>query len=1036
MDAKTSFNLKLYPAQNGYIAKINVSNDDFKKMNVGSINASNSGITTVVILDRSGSMGNSVPLLVNKILPGVFETLCYSKTDRIVLITFDDLPNIYDTDIDALKKANITCGGSTYMSKAINALMNYSKLLQINKLRILSLSDGELHDQAETLNCSAKLSALLKNKCVVNSQAVRFFTSSNQPDTRGLSSVLQLNTVNKPKLIDVRSDLDYHIIVKMIADLFMDDGLSSSVYLKATKNLFKVTPWSQPSDTINLIEGENTFWLDSKPDEIMIHDGNSKIKMNIPISECDSVNINNYNTILKTKIDFYIDQLKVLKVVNMNNANDEIANILKYFTDLERDMEAKDFDLTKLISNNGLRGRIDYFNNVIQKRKRSAIQRMAEIANDDRVAKLNSAQQAEYLRNVEVTHTSKGLARRALNNGIDFSVTARQEVKNMHKHLAELKDIDDSKHQESFYSQETTLSGIRAVCELVDKNLIDDLEVNDILKLINIVGVACTSVTGDFPDAMCYRIDQIFYGCYISISDILMAHVTSKGQALKAVGTQQDIINVIPIFDDNRIHLFLKKYAPSILEYTCSVGMRRVIADVPLTYSYTVCAGIWKAVEDLNSVKSDININTFVRLVKTYEIAIGGYFNHVMEHIKDQDVNLSYYIANNGITNMISPLIKLINTNNTKYNSKILRALYNYEVWQAVKRLFKKNDNADILMNNALNKVLGIDFDTNKTQTKPLFEAESDTKFYDNYHIDNEEFDKMVKAFWYVDYVTLLPELITGAYHKNPLEYIKNIPKMNEKSICTALDINYDLKTFQFYNIVQALMYTTKNDRVDSDNSIMKIVDVANRENAEKLVREYVKKQYVNKYQSDLTNKYRLEREELTKILVNAMGEAKTVDEVVQLFNNGMQKGTSQSTVKILNDSSQGFVELRNKLFDLNSNVPIRIEKLRIFLLGRDLNGNNVWNGGNVLPTELKPYEQLFTKLNAVESWTKLKEEYMERNIHIYRELMNRHGHHNGKRSYWALGYQTLEKMIADISHEEWMKYCELHTDCCGVDRI
>ena len=35
------------------------------------------------------------------------------------------------------------------------------------------------------------------DKFIINSQAVRFFTSSSQPDTTALSSVLQFNTLSE-----------------------------------------------------------------------------------------------------------------------------------------------------------------------------------------------------------------------------------------------------------------------------------------------------------------------------------------------------------------------------------------------------------------------------------------------------------------------------------------------------------------------------------------------------------------------------------------------------------------------------------------------------------------------------------------------------------------------------------------------------------------------------------------------------------------------------------------------------------------------
>ena len=44
------------------------------------------------------------------------------------------------------------------------------------------------------------------------------------------------------------------------------------------------------------------------------------------------------------------------------------------------------------------------------------------------------------------------------------------------------------------------------------------------------------------------------------------------------IGNQFNVINnVIPYFDDERIHIFLKKYSPKLLEYNASIGIRKIL---------------------------------------------------------------------------------------------------------------------------------------------------------------------------------------------------------------------------------------------------------------------------------------------------------------------------------------------------------------------------------------------------------------------------------------------------------------------------
>ena len=173
----------------------------------------------------------------------------------------------------------------------------------------------------------------------------------------------------------------------------------------------------------------------------------------------------------------------------------------------------------------------------------------------------------------------------------------------------------------------------------------------EILKLINIVGIAVESPIGNYPDLMTWRVTNFYPGSFTSISDILtVSEITYGKMKIKDISTKKDIDSVIPIFDDDRIHTFLKTYAPNILEYSAGNGMRRIKANVLQTYNYTLAYGGWKMVEVINKSKADFNLKSFVSLIRGHELSIGNHFNHVLAAIKKpKNDKLSYYIANNGI---------------------------------------------------------------------------------------------------------------------------------------------------------------------------------------------------------------------------------------------------------------------------------------------------------------------------------------------------------------------------------------------------
>jgi hypothetical protein len=1059
MAAESQNILKLYKTHNGYFGKLDL---DLSKNKINADNKINDDIKTVVILDKSGSMGQNVALFVNHFLPDFLTKLGYTDNDSIRLICFDSFTISYDGNPAFFKSLRIGSGSCTFMAPAVAEMRNYLKNFKPGtKIRLLTLSDGELHDQEIALNEATYASDLLKSKYSINSQAIRLFTSKAQPDTRGLSGMLQLNNTTHANLIDIDTKEPIGSIADRISTLFIDDGFRNSSLVKATKPVFKTSPWGVATKAINAF-ADNTFWFDEIPIDLTINDEKIAIQMNDPLT------VSKYALILDSKIKYYFNQLKVLKVMNTESSKKEINNILQYFTELEKYYEqSKDNtdknEITNLSQCSTLKSRMLYYKYKIMKENIGIAAKMKQIANDSQVSKFNSAQQADYLRDLDLSRNSKGLAKRAINNNsdLDFDTVVRNEVMAMYANIKELANIDDSDHLSSFFCSDTTLGGIKSLCELAKDNMINQMSATDILQLVNIVGVACTSTIGDFPDPMTWRVDKIFYGCYVSLSDVLTVHQMSGGKGLKpgfGENAQEDIINVIPIFDNDVLHKFVRKYAPSILEYTASIGMRRVIADVPMTYGYSCVAGLWKTVEDLNNNKTDIAIQTFIKLSNSFAVAIGGYFNHVMPYLVDQDPKMSYYIANNGVTNMMNPILRLIQNNNTKNIPRILRALYSYEIWQIIKRKFKielnnhnekndsgKNYDTDAEMNKFLSKFVGINLDKYATPMTPLFENNVTPDLHDKYYINSDIMTELNKITWYVDLLTLIPEYFTALYSKDPVTSIKSIPKMDTNMIQKALDINYDLKLFQFYNVVQALIFNTKTRRVDKDKEKMLIVDLGNKDEAELMVKTFIKKQYDNKYNSDISIKAKTERTELSKILVDMLTETDKLDVFKFLLKNGYTK--NKTTASIFNTTEQGYMPLKANLLNMNINVPIRLEKLRIFLLGRDQDINvvdqensninvkdedKIWNNGHVLKLDLSEFQNIFTDMKATDMWNKLKLCYDNRSGFQYnRDTLNRHGHGNEHPSYYYYGYVSTDDMWSSVSNEVFEDYKLKHPHCC-----
>ena len=1043
--------LEVYQSLDNYIGKVYISNDLVKQ------NISHSKLGTIVVLDRSGSMGSTFFKLMNRILPNIFRKLGYHEDSPVIsLVTFESKVEVHETTVGGFSKLKLSSQGETYMAPAmyqVEDIMTNWIAYHHNNYRILAISDGELNDQNETVIAAEKVKAVIKkNKFNVNSHAIRFFTSNDEPDTRGLSSIMQYNTITSPSLKDVTIGMSEEEIVDIIYPLFANDGFDTKIVLKNSlkEKLFKKEPWSEGEAKIQLFPGENIFWINKDIND-KIDKNKLIVKMinhkeaNVKIIKKESLSFDNYQKIINPKIDFYIQKMKILKILNTQDALDEMENIINFFSKFENSLSANSTENQLLDKKIG--SRVQQIRNIIAKRTNTLQNKLNSIKNDENINNLNSKQQAEYLRSLEIKDkTGKSLARRAKKEGIDFDEIAKEEVIQISKHIDELKDIDDSSHTISFYSTCTTLDGLRTLAQMPNEpELFDSLTVNDILKLINIVGIAANGKIANYPDPMVYRLNKIYVGTFVSMSDIITSLEVGNGKTLTEIGNTNNEINTcIPYFDDERIHLFLLKYAPKILEYTASIGMRRIIAEVPYTWEYTYLAGIWKMIQLLIKERTEINIKTFVNLIHSYQNASNGHFDYVLNLIKKQKEvdpeKLSIFIAYNNMNNMTSPLLTMIKNSkgleDENMIKRVLRATYQHEIYQYVRGLLKKHigDEQNKFISTFLKELLGIDYEKHQTPLPKMFEENKNPNFYDEYKVNDAKLDDFLKQVYYADYISLVPKYFFAALSKNPVEEFKNLPELGDnldKLIAESLGIDYDIRKFKLFCVVQSFIQKTKNERCDTDNKKMKIVDLGYHNYGNKMVKTYVKSCYSIHYALRLQKQTREGQRLLMLELIEQLTTIDNKEKFLQLLDKGIIKGNLIYTIDDI--SSRGFIELKAKLIDKNANVPLRGFKLICIATGHDDKGNVVWNKGNVL----RSIDDIGTIKELIpEEWKYIQGKFKQMNKHIYRLIENRHGHSNAKASFWAMGFDSIEEMFKMLSKEEVEKYKEIHKNCCGLNII
>ena len=1051
--------LRIHQAGNvGFIGRLQLSEEDQTKLwsATSSRRYDKNKPLVIFIVDRSESMGEHVERLTSVVLPRVARRYFGLQTDdTYTLVTFDDFTETFTNNTVAEweeRSITLRCRGCTYMAEVFQHLTDKIKTDDNPNVRIVAVSDGAVWDTDETLQAASVAASTLKFSKSISATAIRLFTSASQPDTRALASVLQLNTFHGGgSIVDIQASTtpeELEAMVDTIGTAICESACAGQLLtLKAENPCFLQVPWAHASSEIHIhVDKEKhttTVWLASRPVSVTLNGE--------PVEVDDfgeRITHDTLHILLADKIDYFMNQLRVLKVLNCATAREELARIVTFVQELEGSLPPQP-DISPLLADNSLAGRATYMKTSLARRLKSITTTMQSIVNDDRIALLNQAQQADYLRQVgySSSRNAKALARRAEESGMDFNATVRAEILTMAAHFQEIEDVDDSEHAISFFSSATTLEGIRHMVELAkEPDLLQNLTAAELLRLFNIVGIPAIAPVGDFPDPMTYRVEKFLYGTYVSVADITMA--LHKGGSLTAPGHKEQIRTAIPFFENPRLQKFLQMYARSCLEYLTSIGMRRIIAEVPKTYPYTVCAGVWKMVEELDRYgKSEVRVKNFQHLVTTYE----GYFelykvfsDHILPLlVTNQDPSLSYNLGYNGIINLIAPIIYKIRHRETLFMPRILRAIFSFESYRAMRRVIGTNVDEPSNLNKSrqevLDKILGIDFGSDRATPLPTIFTRAVPNHCREAVINREVLKEYTKHLWFVPYATLLEPLISALVHsENPIEAVQAIESMSTESItrCLELPTGMTLDDFMLYNVVEGLLCTCKASRVDKETDLPKLGDLGNPGEGKSMIEKYIASRYENDYKQRLKVMYEEEQTILLDELFDVMVKTEDMSEFASCISEGKQRGP----VKVLMNgpASRRFGILHKRLMDSKVDVPKRADKLYLIYSGRPLDSDDkIFNGGNLyLTCDWNPLHSLLEAQNKIDIWDQLQHEFRTRG-HSYRGghgFENRHGHSNDFKSYFAFGCKTLTEYKDMISEQEWSQYTKLHARCCGVE--
>ena len=290
----------------------------------------------IFIIDRSGSMGSNYNFIISKSIPEILNSLGYDNR-KIHLITFDSSINYKSISKSELSNSNDSSGGSTYMSgifRCLELIFDISKEYT-NNLRILIVTDGEIHDRSDTIQKGQNSYNKYKNIFKINSQVVRLSTNYGNIEAEGIMSILKFNNVKPCHLVEYNSN-DLNNLANVIIPLFIDDGLNGNqLNILVKEGKIKNYPWEEnTSNKLPLNQGKFSIFSD-KNQTIYIERNNQNQPIKSTIGE--SIDDDNYDNIIgHEKINNIFQKLKMNKILNTNESKKENQHITNYFKNLSR----------------------------------------------------------------------------------------------------------------------------------------------------------------------------------------------------------------------------------------------------------------------------------------------------------------------------------------------------------------------------------------------------------------------------------------------------------------------------------------------------------------------------------------------------------------------------------------------------------------------------------------------------------------------------------------------------------------------------
>jgi len=500
--------------------------------------------------------------------------------------------------------------------------------------------------------------------------------------------------------------------------------------------------------------------------------------------------------------------------------------------------------------------------------------------------KLNEQQKANFLRELNISNATvkRGMK---MEQNMDLKKTLLSEIQNVIDHKAELESIPEGTIK-SMISLETTLDSLLYIANQPIA-FYNDFDVLELLKMINIVGIAVNAPIGDYPDPKTWNINSVS-NVYTSVSDFI--YNVELGQVFKGPDKIK-ITNVLPVFESIELFEFCKTHLKNTMNLLCGFGMRRVLMLIPQTFRYTMLNGFTESIQKGNS--SEWNWTIINQLLMPVGIL------STKKELKLPTNGCYIELDNDKLSDLV------LNVLESEHLPFIFRNLYSLEYALFASRWMSKQGELTNRDNYVL-KLLNVDLTVDNS-----------------WNFDNPLLDSLIDKLSYFDTIFQIPKA-----SKLSLEDYKKVV-IDYESELQLQDMT--LKEFKKYVLIQGFLYRNRSERYRDD--CINVKDLFKKEYGQELITTFIEKMY--KQESDKIKRIRFKNEQ--KIIT-----AKASDFFI---TSTFDEFTTFVETKIINTTHYKISKMYQKAFIKNAEHVVDFEKkIKWFICGGDAE-SGYWNDGN-----------------------------------------------------------------------------------------